>query len=313
MRRPNIKSVVLMVNNYCNSRCSICNIWQNINHEELSIKDLQSLFSLNEFREVEEINLNGGEPMLRQDIHYVIGEIIRNNPKLKRIIFTTNGTRPKKTEKIINIYANAVPEFILHVSIEGNRETHNIVRGIDSYSVARETLIRCGGNIKGGYKQAISTTLVKENCNYDNLNHLRELARETGSFLTFRFATISESYFNNKNQNELINYELSEETIRFLDEECEKSKFLKIQRDFQLTGKIPIMLDGDGRIKCKAGKNFAFVKSNGAIYPCVLSNRIIGNIHKGIRNIGSGLGKYEPCPCCTEAHIYPMLKYESAI
>ena len=96
--------------------------------------------------------------------------------------------------------------------------------------------------------------------------------------------------------------------MRFATERMPHDPFLRILREYTETGNIPLMMD-QGKVRCEAGKKFCFVKYDGNIYSCLYSPREIGTISAGITKEITDLGKKEPCPCCTECHIYPMLNF----
>ena len=78
-----IKNTSVMITDECNSRCSMCGVWEKKKSESLSTKDLGKLFSDPAFREIEDLNITGGEPTLRQDLVEVTEAII-NRVQLKK-------------------------------------------------------------------------------------------------------------------------------------------------------------------------------------------------------------------------------------
>ena len=57
-----------IITNKCNSRCRNCNIWANDKKNDLNVNEINKLFSLNEFRNVTDLGLSGGEPFIRADL-----------------------------------------------------------------------------------------------------------------------------------------------------------------------------------------------------------------------------------------------------
>ncbi|MDP4012190.1 MAG: radical SAM protein [Candidatus Nanoarchaeia archaeon] len=304
------KSVNLLCNNYCNNKCNMCHIWKNTNKIDLSIEDIISLFSHEEFREVEDISLSGGEALMRRDLVDVIDKIIEHNPNLKNIFLNTNGTYPERAKNICEKYIKNPLEIYVCVSIEGPKDLNNKLRGVETYGLALKTLELVKSVGASNIKTIISTTFQFENGTIENLEYLSGLAKDLGSTLTFRFAGVSETYYQNlKNPPKQTPKVNQLKMLELATKKFPNNQFLQIQKEFTETGKIPIMQNSEREIVCKAGEAFCFVKADGNIYPCLYSSRIIGTVKTGVKKQITNLGAYEPCPCCTECHVYPMLNY----
>jgi len=65
----------------CDSRCTTCNIWKIQNHQkdELTLGEIDSFFKENrEFlKDVESIQITGGEPYLREDLTEIIKKYMK--------------------------------------------------------------------------------------------------------------------------------------------------------------------------------------------------------------------------------------------
>lgn len=61
----------------------MCNIWKTKTSErEMSVADYERLFSRKEFREIEDLNISGGEPTSREDVYEIIDVMLKNMPKV---------------------------------------------------------------------------------------------------------------------------------------------------------------------------------------------------------------------------------------
>ena len=56
------------VNDICNSRCQMCNIWQKKLDYQISAEELASVLENPLFSKVRSVGVNGGEPTLRKDL-----------------------------------------------------------------------------------------------------------------------------------------------------------------------------------------------------------------------------------------------------
>ncbi|OLS14216.1 MAG: radical SAM domain protein [Promethearchaeota archaeon CR_4] len=133
----------------CNLRCVHCYYWRSIEqlgiaHRELTSGEWHEEFLRARAAGAHSASLTGGEPTLRMDV-------IRDAYNIFPIIqIATNGVKK-------------VPEDIkccIWVSIDGDEEIHNKIRGATIYQKVLE-------NISGDKRVAISTTLTTEN--YDQV------------------------------------------------------------------------------------------------------------------------------------------------
>jgi len=299
-----IKNATVLVTNKCNSRCSMCNIWkQGISTDEMSVNEYERLFSRPEFMEIEDLNISGGEALLRQDIIEVIMAMVKKMPKLHMFFLSTNGTSPRLAKKLFNLLSSKIKDIYLCVSLEGDKEVNKQVRGINSHDLALETIRLCREAVPNLHS-IISMTLTKFNCNLESLEYIKKIAQKTNSTYSFRMAWLNNTYYRNLKKNISINDNQKQLAVEFMEKYCFKDPFMRAQIEFFKKGKVKIM------DKCLAGDVFILIRPDGTIYPCINSSRKIGDKESGvyIKSI-IDLGKYEQCPCCTECCFYPMLNW----
>ena len=167
----------------CNARCIMCSRWQKDVEREISVEKIREVFASGLFSKVEDVNLHGGEPTLRQDLAEICSIIQDSCPRMKRLWISTNGFGTKRVEKRIQeilgvLDFSRIGALEINVSVDGIDETHDTIRGI-----------------KGGFKQCIETIralkrLAKDNpirmsigtviqpLNLHQIDDIEQLARE---------------------------------------------------------------------------------------------------------------------------------------
>jgi len=306
-----IKSINQLVTERCNSRCQMCNIW-NLGSKrtyEMTPRGANTLYGHPEFSEVEDLCISGGEPTLREDLMDLTDNIFKNLNNVKMLFLSTNGSNPQTAKDFISRYSSAVKDIYLCISLEGDKETHRKIRGVDTYDLVLDTIKQVKkAEIKNAHI-VLSTTIVPENCNEPNLLYLTKLAQDLGCTHSYRPAATNSTFYRNTNQ---PNFLLNSDQLNFLKKYISKNN---VQDQFldilfrHIAGENTIMGNKKEGISCLAGDISVFIKPNGTIYPCINSSEIIGNIDKGIFNSKYLPGRNEPCPCCTECQVYPMLNF----
>ena len=103
----------------CNSKCSMCYIWQNptLPEKEISLEILEKIPS-----DIDNLNITGGEPTLRKDLFEMV-EILY--PKARILEISSNGLHPDRLVPIIQKY----PDIKIRFSLEGFENTNDTIRG----------------------------------------------------------------------------------------------------------------------------------------------------------------------------------------
>ena len=300
-----LNNVSFSLTNKCNSHCAMCNIWKVKSFEdEMSVSEIKDLFGHDCFSQVNTISITGGEPFLRNDIMEVIYTLKQSMPKLNRLFLNTNATNIKRIVDVCKISAKLIDTVILSISLDGKKETHNHLRGINNYDnvIALLNIMQQIPEVK----LSLSMTLLKENANLQNLEHVQNIARQKNAMFSFRFADKSSTYYRNKNMDLFVSTSQKQQVAKFISDNCTDNAFLVCLKQFIDTGTLDLLVQ-DGKIKCMAGNKFVFVHPNGRISPCLYS---LQNINPDYLLSGKpvSVGKKEPCPCCTDCAIYPMLE-----
>lgn len=301
-----IKSINIMLNNYCNNKCRMCNIWKSETKETLTLDDIKTLFSHKEFSTVKEVSLSGGEVALVKELKEILTYLCEQIPSIERIFLNTNGLLGHPTKNIVDDYKESYPNLYVSVSLEGDRETHNHIRGVPSYDNCIDLIDYVGTRQRENIKLSISTTIQDSNASISQIRFLEGLAKDKQALFTFRFADTSNTYYGNEAFSE--NNQSKEDKISFVREaiKTNDSLFLKdllivLEQDI-----YPVMCDKQGNLVCRAGELFCFIHSSKNIYSCMYSEKIIGTINEGIIQKDYDPSVENICPCFTECHYYPM-------
>jgi MoaA/NifB/PqqE/SkfB family radical SAM enzyme len=311
VRDTMIKSVNQLVNEVCNSRCNMCSIWMlRKNPNEMTPNDFGRLYSRKEFSGVVDLCISGGEPTMRRDLPEIMDNIFSAIPnQLKMLFLSTNCSFPERVLTFMKTNSKRVENIYTCASLEGNRETHKAIRGVDSYDLVVETLKAVRDLKLPNVHNIISSTMQSRNANAESLEHIKLIATETASTFSFRPVMISDTFYRNA---QTTASDLTPEQLSFIMDYIKKEKmndpFMVILKDF-MEGKATIMGDRNSGIKCLAGDISVFIKSDGLMHPCINSTRIIGDKEHGLYNVTYKLGDMEGCPCCTECQIYPMINF----
>ncbi|MBU1030196.1 MAG: radical SAM protein [Nanoarchaeota archaeon] len=306
----NIKSLNIILNNYCNSRCQTCNIWQNKEKKVLKLQDIKKLKKTNMLLNVKDISISGGEPFLVEELEEIIAFLIENSPNLKTLFLNHNGTKPKKAHEIAMKYASKSINLCLSISLDGNKETNDKIRGINTYDKIISLLEKRKASGLDNYEIYLSTTFQKSNSDMHNLECLLQLCEQYSTKFTFRFITISENYYNNKTKKDI---RPSNKQIKLVLNHLNKKKiekeYIKVFEEFYYENKFSIV-QNQNKIICTAGKEFITIKEDKKIYPCIFAFKEIGDLEKGIYNQEINLKKHAPCPCePTECVVYPIIQH----
>jgi len=186
LEKPTV--VQLPINDICNARCQMCNIWQQKRGDELTPDELRKVLESDLFTEVHTVGLNGGEPTLRTDLSEIGDTLFDTLPRLRRIALITNALRTDKVTARIDELATAVRRhgggLDVMISLDGPGQVHDRVRGRPgNFDAAMEVLefLRSHSNVDA---VTLACTVVRDNVYH--VHELLELALNENVYIKFR-------------------------------------------------------------------------------------------------------------------------------
>ncbi len=111
----------------CQAGCISCDYWKSRWQDRIDTDRAVKLLNEIGAAGIHTLRLTGGEPLLRKDLFEILQRA--DTTSFKRIILQTNGLLLKKLHKDIN----ASPITKVAVSIDGLKESNDLIRGIQGY------------------------------------------------------------------------------------------------------------------------------------------------------------------------------------
>lgn len=250
--RPKLHGSII-VTYRCNARCNMCHTWRypSKSQKEIDaglIKKLPRLFFA---------NVTGGEPFVREDLPDIVAELRKRS---RRIVISTNGFF---TDRIVEL-CKRYPEVGIRISIEGLRETNNLIRGIpEGYSRTLETLKR----LREMGVRDIGFAMTVQDMNYNDLVALYEMASSQG--YEFATAALHNSHYFHKLDNRIEKAEEVTAALQKLIVKLLKSgKFKKWFRAYFNYGLINYIRGNPRLLPCEMGKDGFFLDPYGHVLAC---------------------------------------------
>jgi radical SAM protein with 4Fe4S-binding SPASM domain len=328
--------LVYQVTKKCNGRCSFCNIWKAEQGEELTVEDLDKLFSKPFMQGIRWVNLTGGEPFLRKDLPEVATVMKKKLPEIELVAVPTNGFATNKTLDGTMALLDALrrkgpdgkvnpPLLSVTVSFDGLGDAHDKNRGITGgFEKALESLIGLKEIANGNESLEVGIQVV---ITRENIDHLKEIFDYFWGFtqhINFTPVTIIPSkYEGTLSEDMVLREEDIEKMENFFGDISRKlpayayylSKVLDIKKKKR---------GGKRTYPCLGGYTTMYLDANGYVYPCAIlpSYLRIGNIrNKDVENIWMDadgdamrvkLKKFKFCEVCTNnCDIVANLKEET--
>lgn len=162
IKKPTILN--LLINDVCNSKCVMCNIWKMKIDKEISPEELNQILDDKLFSDLAYVGISGGEPTLRDDLPKLV-DVISVKQSVKGLGIITNGIQSKKIigaiDKCNDICKKHKKRFGVMVSIDGLHGIHDNIRGRkNNFDSALEVISHVRDN---GINLTLGCTVVKEN------------------------------------------------------------------------------------------------------------------------------------------------------
>ncbi len=269
---------------WCNYRCKTCNIWQKKPTDELTTEEIDRFFQVsNRFNW---IDFTGGEIWIRNDFVQIVESALTNCKDLALLHFPTNGYFTNKTVAgVKEILKMKPPKFVITVSLDGDEETNDEIRGR-----------------KGGWKKQIETfRQLKELKGVDVFLGMTMSQHNLGLYdATFNavkkevpdlelkdfhlnIAHESSHYYDNSGMLDTVTGVAGDDSLIKEVRRYRKSRglilgpvdfledrYLKSVEEYIRSKKTPV--------RCHSLRSSCFIDSWGEVYPCTMYDRKLGNI-----------------------------------
>jgi MoaA/NifB/PqqE/SkfB family radical SAM enzyme len=163
----------------CQAKCVSCDYWKSRWNDGIDTNRAIDLINEIASLGIRALRFTGGEPLLRRDFFEILKKA--NTSSFKRIIIQTNGLLIKKLHKEIN----DSPITNISLSIDGLKETNDLIRGIDGYfDLGME-----GIKLLRGKQVSLAVTLNRISA--EELGKLAEAAHAVGADVDFNILSQS--------------------------------------------------------------------------------------------------------------------------
>ncbi len=281
-RLPFPYKLTFVLTYWCNYKCKTCNIWQKRPEDELTTEEIQTFFeNSNRFNW---IDFTGGEIWIRNDFVSIVESSLKHCKDLALIHFPTNGYFTQKTVKgVKEIMKMNPPKLIITVSLDGDEETNDEVRGKKGGWKKQIETFRLLQEIKG-VEVVLGMTLSKHNAGkyQQTFDAVKKVLPDLNPRDFHVNIAHESSHFYNNGANELRDHS-SEKIIAAELKQYQKSRgitrgpvsFL----ENQYLGKVEQYLEtGKTPVRCHSLNASCFIDSWGNVYPCVTYDKKLGNL-----------------------------------
>lgn len=171
LRKRSPLSVTFITTYRCNFRCKYCSVWEK-KSDELSTEEVFKMIDELCVLGMRRLGLNGGEPLLREDI----GEIINyaRSKDITTTLFSNGWLVRENISKLKKVN-------VLIISLDGPPEAHDLQRQPGSYDRAIEAI----ESARGKGLNVWTNTVVSKN-NLDKVDFVLEKAKKYGFKTTFQ-------------------------------------------------------------------------------------------------------------------------------
>lgn len=290
-------TVALAITPRCNFRCNYCyGQYFNSKEQETNLKVLLKLIDDLGKLGTRTITLEGGEPLIRDDIGKIINRIKANGMECG---FNTNASFvPLRIKELRQA-------DMVCISLDGPEEVNDLNRGKGSF---KQTMTGLDAAIKAGIKTHTSSVMTKYNCKKEVVDWVINFAKEKGIHTEFNF--LFQQSDGKKNSDNLMasNKDIRKVAKLIIEYKRKGAPILFSDKVYEVVAAWPdyrkrLYLNEKPNFKyipCAAGRFMAFIDVDGKVYPCV---QLIGTfpalsyLEVGVKRAWENCANY-PCYAC---------------
>lgn len=277
--------------NHCQARCAMCNIWQKPPVAELTLSEIDTLFThANRFSW---INLTGGEIFQRSDINDILITIIRLSRDLHLLNFPTNGFQ---TEEIVatvkRILADTrLPRLIVTVSMDGPPDLHEEIRGLSGlWGQALQTFRELKRLNSARFSVYLGYTIQAANLGHfaSTITACKNISQEvTVDDFHVNLAHYSGHYYDNAASEALPDSSLAASELANIQRERHHRHFdpvAFIERHYHRYAQ-GYLSSGNVPFTCQAAAASCFIDATGMVFPCSVYDAPLGSLQEYDMNL----------------------------
>jgi MoaA/NifB/PqqE/SkfB family radical SAM enzyme len=272
----------------------MCGIWkqdvQRRHRQEFTITELDRILSDPLFAKLEYININGGEPTLRDDLVKIVEIFVRRFKSLQTVSISSNGLL---TDQIVTEVKNIARlchknriRFSICISLHKLGSAYDEISGVkDSYSRVLRT-IRALKKIQTEYKFYLSTNCVVTEGNIADLKEMQDWSLQEHVPVSFTLGELRERFFNLDMKEDVEIREENRHVLTSFFRDLSRNKSLFNQHAYREYELAKMLDHGNGRrISCHYAMGGIILGPEGELFYCKRSKPLGNSLESPAKEI----------------------------
>ena len=216
----------------CDARCEMCNNWKHGDRKsDMTLAQLEPAMRHPFWRDVENLNISGGEPTTRNDLPEMVEMFQRHLPRMRKIGINTTGLTPHRAipmlTRIVEFCAARDLLVSIRVSLDGIGDVHDQVRHVThGFDKACQTIeaMQALAERHPNFSFGVASTIFASNI--EDAKNILAWARARKLDIVFNMLRFTDAMLNNRELEAEIGFKEREETFMkefFLDRVEEES------------------------------------------------------------------------------------------
>ncbi len=269
----------------CQSRCLTCNIWEKKPVNELTIEEVRAFAKKNDY--FKWVEITGGEPFLNSDIVEIVKAFAESSKGLFILTMPTNSlcSQEMVVQKLRQILSLGIPKVSITLSLDGNRQLHDKIRGIPGNFDKVMSMARRLKELQKEYRNLFFVFgYTMSRLNQGRLEETiadvkKELPWATANNFHVNVGQLSGMYYGNEGMDIAADREMVAKEVGMLLKKRRaeigmipliEGIFLRKLVDYVTTGKPPM--------KSRSLDASLFLDSYGNVFPSIMWDKKVGNI-----------------------------------
>ena len=329
--------VVFFVSSFCNSRCTFCFYWKNIEEhdksKELTFDEVKKISE--KFPDFTYLTISGGEPFLRADLPEIVETFVKNN-NVQFVAIPTNALLPVVIKKQFTKMLKSCPKtsFRITLALDSLFHEHDEIRGVrGNFERYVETYYMLDDLRKEFSNFNVDTNTTISSYNQDRAKNVIDYIKNNFEFDNQVLNLARGSTKEHKAKEVIV--DKYEECVRIIEDIALSKKDrrnnirLKLLKSIKLVMRDVILQhvkNDKAAIKCSAARHMVILNERGDVYPCeILGEKYrLGNLREVDYDIKTILEskkaeevrtfiKETECHCTYECGIQNSLLYNPGV